>query len=286
MDMDSNLLIARRRLFQATTVFLVILSLMGVAGFFLIIQFGNLAGNQTAQANTITVQGKGEIYAVPDIAEVSFSIVEEAKTAKEAQEKATAKMNKAKTFLKEQKVADKDINTTNYSVYPKYEYQRTPIISPAIYPCYGGYCPPPYDDGKQVIIGYEVNQSVSVKVRKTDKVGDVLAGLGGLGVSNLYGPNFSFEDDSKVKEEARTKAIEQARGQAKRMAKELGVRLGKIISFQESGNNYPYPMMYGAEKSISVDGGYGGEGDPIISPDVPVGENKITTYVTIVYEIK
>ena len=104
MDNDLLIVIAKRRMFQATTALFVILSLVGVASFFLVLQFGQLTGNQSANAQTITVQGKGEIYAVPDIAEVTFSIIEEAKTAKEAQEKATTKMNKAKTFLKEQKI--------------------------------------------------------------------------------------------------------------------------------------------------------------------------------------
>ena len=171
---------------------------------------------------------------------------------------------------------EKDINTTNYSIYPKYEY-NVPV------PCYSGYCPP----GKQEITGYEVNQSVNVKVRKTEQAGEILAGLGNVGVSNVYGPNFSFEDDSKVKEEARSAAILEAREQAKRMAKELGVRLGKVVSFNEAGN-YPYPTPYAFSKESAVVDGRGGGGDVnmIIAPDVPVGENKVTSYVTIVYEIR
>lgn len=275
--MEDSFSQTRDRLYKALTAFVFILSLVGIAGFFLAVQWVKVAGNQYAQAQTITVSGSGEIYAVPDIAEITFSVVEEAKTAALAQEKATTKMNAAKEFLLGKEIDEKDINTTNYSIYPKYEYTR---IEPV---CYSGYCPP----GKQEITGYEVNQSVSVKVRATDKAGEILAGLGNISVSNVYGPNFSFEDDTAVKEEARSKAIAEAREQAKRMAKELGVRLGKVVSFNESGN-YPYPSPYSFSKdmAVAVEGRGGDTVNQIAPPEVPVGQNKVTSYVTIVYEIK
>src|SRR3989338_6144941 len=94
-------------------------------------------------------------------------------------------------------------------------------------------CPP--RPGKSVISGYEASESITVKVRNTDDVGTIMQGLGTIGVSNLSGPNFSIDDEDALKAEARKKAIDDAREKAKILAKDLGVRLGRISSFSEGG---------------------------------------------------
>lgn len=217
--------------------------------------------------NTITVEGTGEATAIPDTAMIGYSVTETGATVGEAQTKATEKMNAALAFLKDAGVEEKDTKTTSYNVYPEYEYQQ---------PCYYGTCPV---QSNPRIIGYQVSQSIEVKVRDTEKAGEILQGLGDVGVQNIYGPNFTVDDEDATREEARSEAIAEARAKAKRLAKELGVGLGKVVSFYENTGGYPY---YGE--------GYGGAMDASMTkeapaPNLPVGENETSVSVSITYEI-
>src|SRR3989344_5161136 len=222
--------------------------------------------------NTITLSGHGEVSAVPDIANVYFTIRKDGKTVKEAQE-AVATIEKASLdFLKANNVEEKDIKTVNASFNPKYEYQYDAKM---LMPCNEWGCPP--RPGKDVISGYEAYENITVKIRNTDDVGKIMQGLGSLGVSDLSGPNFAIDDEDALKAEARKKAIEDAREKAKVLTKDLGVRLGKITSFSENGN-YPY---YSYDKTMMSAGGAG-----VLPAEIPKGENTITSDVTITYEIR
>ena len=221
---------------------------------------------------------------MPDVAEISFSVMEEAKTVAEAQEKATEKINKIVAYLGDRGIEDKDIKTTNYSVQPQYEYYYWHPVSQIR--CALSYCPPPYIQ-KNEIIGYQVNQWLQIKVRDLKKAGAVLAGVGERGASNINAINFVIDDEEALKVEARELAVKDARNQAALLTKDLGVRLGKVVSFSEQGN-YPYPIIYGR-------GSYEGDmavGMPTMiakeapSPEIPSGENEIVSIVSVTYEIK
>ena len=269
---------AKRHLMQATTALIIILALVAVALFFLAVQWVKISKNVGVEQNTITVSGRGEIVAVPDIATISFSVHEEGKTTADAQEKATAKTNKVLAFLSTQDIDEKDVKTTGYNAYPEYEY----FYANGDIRCYASYCPPPYVQ-KQNIIRYIVEQQIEVKVRDITKAGAVLAGIGEQNVSNLSGVAFTIDDEESLKEDARALAIADAREQAERLAKELNVRLGKIVSFNESGN-YPMPMYYKAERDMAMGAVTMESQAP--APEVPAGENEIISNVTIVYQIK
>ncbi|MBI2096326.1 MAG: SIMPL domain-containing protein [Candidatus Taylorbacteria bacterium] len=220
---------------------------------------------------TITVSGKGEVLVKPDIAVITFGVIEEAATVAAAQKKAADKMNAAIKFLKESGVAEKDIKTVNYNIYPRYEFgpkgQR-----PVVYPPY-----PP--EGTRSLVGYEISQTVEVKIRKLDEAGKILAGLGAAGVNNLSGLNLINDKEDELRKEARSKAIADARADAKKLARDLGVRLSKIISFSESGI---YPVYFG-KAAVGLE--RGGDAAPT-PPEIPSGENRIVTNVTITYEIR
>src|SRR5690606_22979516 len=114
-----------------------------------------------------------------------------------------------------------------FSAYPKYE--NRPVSQ-------GGYeiaIYPPVTN--QVVVGYTVTNSYSVKVRDLDKVSDIAKVLTDTSVSSLYGPNFSIDDSKSVEQRARAQAIADAKSQAHVLARQLGVRLGKIVDFQEGG---------------------------------------------------
>lgn len=259
-------------LFSAKGVRIGIVAALATLALFLLVQTliaaFTLARSGSPYANSITVEATGEASVIPDIAVISFSVVESADTVDVAQTAATKKMNAALAFVKEQGVEDKDVKTTGYNVYPKYEYPQ---------PCYGAVCPA---STEPKIIGYEVSQSIEVKVRDTEKTGAMLQGLGGLEVQNISGPNFMVDDDLSVKDMARAEAIKNAKTKAETLAKSLGVRLGKVVSFSENSGYYPYPMydsyygMGGMEKAASAP-----------APELPVGENETTVSVMITYEI-
>src|SRR3990170_3498680 len=177
-------------------------------------------GEATTPA-TISFEGKGEVSASPDIAAISFSVRESSKTMKAAQAVVTDKVNQSLKFLKDNGVVDKDIKTTNYNSYPKYDYSQMP--------CAQNYCPP----GKQIMTGFEVSQNIEVKVRNIDDSGKIVEGLALAGVTDMNGPNFAIDKEEEFKNEARALAIKDAKDKARTLAKDLGVRLVRIVSFSE-----------------------------------------------------
>lgn len=235
-------------------------------------------GRDVNAQTTITVSGDGDSYATPDIATVSFAITQEEKNSVDARKMVDAKMKKIHDFLAGSGVLDKDVKTTGYNLYPKYDYVSTPCVldkmtatQSLVYPC---------GNSKQVLKGYEVSQSVEVKIRNLDDAGKVLGGLSDNGATNLSGLSFLVEHEDAVEAQAREAAIGKAKAKAVELAKTLGVSLVRIVSFNE-GNNYPiYYGRGGMVKAMSADAG------APTPADIPRGENKYTSNVTIVYEIR
>ena len=226
-------------------------------------------GKGVYPSSVISVNGKGEILAKPDIASISFSVMESAKTAKDAQDKATKKSNDTLASIKALGVEEKDIKTLNYNIYPKYETTSAP--------CSQFYCPP----FKSEITGYEVSQTFEVKVRKIEKAGDVLAKIGEMGVSNVSGISFVIDDVDALKAQAKELAIKDAKEKAKELSKDLGVKIKKITSYYDNSDN-----MYGYGEGMGGGVMMSAKADSRVSPEVPTGENKITANVTVTYEIE
>ena len=227
-------------------------------------------GTDKPVTNSITVSGQGEAIAIPDIATFSFSVTKEAKTSSDAQKLVTDSSNKVLDAIKKDGVEDKDIKTTNYSLYPKYDYPQT--VCPAIYP---SNCSP----SKEVLRGYEVSQSFEVKIRSTDKVGQIVSDVTSAGVTNINGPTFGVDKEDDVIAKARNEAIANAKSKAESIAQGLSVKLVRIVNFSENENGYVSPMM----KSVS----FGmGSADMAAAPQLPAGENKYSRTVNITYEIR
>lgn len=264
-------LFTNKKFIKVATIFVGLLSLLVLSCFFRSFH-GFSRGDRDGIQNTITLTGHGEVTAVPDIANIYFTIHKEAKTVKEAQETVANIEKKVLESLKSNGIAEKDIKASNASFYPKYEYkyEKTAVV------CNQYGCPP--QNGSNQIVGYESSESITVKVRNTDSVGKIMQDLGTLGVSELNGPNFAIDDEDGLKAEARKLAIDEAREKAKILAKDLGIRLGKVSSFNENGN-YPMPMMYAKDSMAS--------GVAESAPaSLPKGENIISSDVTITYEIR
>jgi uncharacterized protein YggE len=260
--------IEKNRLFKIAFVFMVILT-----AFFamkVVAEVRNYGGAKGDQPSTITVSGHGETTAAPDVASVSFTISKDAKTVKEAQASVAEVEKSALDILKQNNIADKDIKTTNASFYPKYEYRYA--TDTKICPSYG--C-----QGNNVVVGYTASESITVKIRDVDSAGAVITALGGLKITDLSGPNFSIDDEDAVQAAARKDAIADAKAKAEVLAHDLGVRLVKITSFNESGNN---PMPFYARDAVANQSA--GASAPKMA--LPQGENTVTSDVSITYEIR
>ena len=214
--------------------------------------------NTAMTTNTVSFSGEGKVLAKPDVAVVDFSIVTEAVTSKAAQDVNSEKSNKVTDFLKKQKIDDKDIKTTSYNIYPQYEYPR---------------------GGIPRIRGYQVSQTIEVKVRNLDNVSSILDGVVTAGANQVSNLDFKIDNPEKLKAEARGKAIEDAKNKAKELKNQLDIKLGRIINFSEGVVGYPVPMYESV--MLGKGGGVGGGG-----PSVPSGENEITINITITYQIK
>ena len=234
-------------------------------------------GTGIAPANTITVSGHGEMFAVPNIATFSFSVVSNKTSVADAQSDATTKANAITKYLKDAGVDEKDIQTSGYSINPQYEYQNAVCGGPigSNVPS-AMYCPP----GRQVLKGYEVRQTTTVKARDTKKAGDLLAGVGGKGATEVGELNFTFDKPDIVQSGARDKAIADAKQKAEELAEALDVSLVRVVSFSENGSGYPSPMRaYGLGGAQTMD-------SKIAAPEISAGQNKVSNDVSITYEIR
>jgi len=212
------------------------------------------------ERNVISVSGEGKVVGIPDIARVDLGTNVEKKTVAEAQTENTRVMNQLIADLKTLGVDSKDIQTTAYNVFPNYDW----------------------NDGKQTLRSYSVSQNVNVKVRELAKVGDILGKAGALGANQIGGINFSVDDPEHLKAEARLKAIENAKAKAEALSSAAGIKLVRVISFNESYGGNPPPMYYAKEAY-----GMGGDvANQAASPTVEAGSNEIVVNVSMTYEIQ
>lgn len=231
------------------------------------IKEGRYIGKEIETKNTITVSGKGEIYAKPNLALVNFSVVTEKKTVAEAISENTKKMNAVINSIKKQGVEDKDLKTTIFNIYPRYEYTKGEKEI-EIYP---------YPSGKRILVGYEVNQTLEVKIRDLAKIGDIIQGATEAGANQVGDLQFIIDQEDELKSAARKEAIEKAKQKAKEISDQLGVKLVRIINFNESSVSPPFPVPYMAREASGLGGAE--------TPQIETGENKIEVTVSITYEI-
>lgn len=218
--------------------------------------------------NVITVSAEASIDAKPTGGTITFTQRSDAKTAKEAEDKRNQIVAKAIAAVKAVGIDEKDITTTSINRSEKYEYNNAP--------CDRGYCP-----STPTVVGYDAYQMVTIKVRETEKLTSVIDVLRDAGVTQVDGPNLGFQDEEleALQADAREEAIKKARAKAEMLADQLGVEIVRVTSFNEGGDRGYMPYM--AMKAMDVM--ESGSAAPSV---IPVGDSKITSSVTITYEIK
>lgn len=216
----------------------------------------NYIGRPNAQRDTITISGEGRVTAIPDIATTSIGVQTERKTVAAAQEDNTEKMNAIIERLKELGIEEEDIKTTNYNVYPVYDYNR----------------------GTRTDRGFNVDQRVTVKIRDLDKTGEVLAAATELGANQVSGLNFTIDEPEELRQEARLEALAAAKEKAEALTGAAGVKLGGIVGFSEgSGGGVPQPVF----RTLEAFGG----ADAAIAPEIEQGSQEVVVNVNVIYEI-
>ena len=226
------------------------------------------------QYNQITVTGTADYYMKPDIAKFNVTFFSDAKTAAEAQKSVVESSKKLAEITKTFNIKENDIKTISYTSNPKYEYRNDLNCRPNT-PC----------NGRNIIVGYNVSQTTSIKLRELDKAGDMAAQVTALNPQTQTGPEFSIEDPEKGKKIARELAIEKAKEKAKSIAKSLDMDLGKIVNFNEdnSGGVMYANQAVGSAAPMNFDIG---RMEKSVAPVVSAGEDKISTTVNITYKLR
>lgn len=227
------------------------------------------AATDTEIPRQISVSGKGKVAVKPDIATFAAAVVTQSAKVKDAQDENAKSSNDIIAFVKANGVEEKDLKTVGYNIIPQYRYDTRPCVQ--IYPN-------PCTQNPPKIVSYEVRSSLEIKVRDLGKIDDLLSGVVSAGANEVGSVVFSVDDEEKVLAEARKLAIEDAREKAEVLAKDLGVRLTRIVVFSESGG-MPYPVRFEAL-------GKGGGGDFTPTPQIEPGEQEIQSFVNVVYEFR
>ena len=219
----------------------------------------NYIGQSAVRQPTVVVSGEGKVVVKPDVAIMNFGLVTQNTVLAKAQQENTEKMNNfLKALKKDFSVDDRDVQTSNYQLNPRYDWRND----------------------QQTLIGYEVHQNVIVKIRNLEKLGELVALAGQSQLNQLGDLRFTIDDPEKAKAEARVKAFTQIKEKAKALSEVSGVKLGRIISLQESaGGALPRLMMYAAsDMTLAKESG-------AMAPTLETGSNEIIVQFSVEYEI-
>ncbi len=219
--------------------------------------------------DTIVVNGEGKVTAKPDTATFTFTVDNTAADVATAQSKSTTQANTIISYLESAGIDESDIQTTDYSINPQYQY------SDQACPAYG-YCPPQ----KQTISGYEVSQTDTVKVTDITKAGTLLAGVGQRSVSDVSGLTFSVSNQQDLENQARDMAITDAQSNAQDLAKALGVSIVSVVGYNDNQVTPVTPMYAMASNAAAP------AAEAVPTPTIPAGQNTITSDVSVTYQIR
>ena len=215
------------------------------------------ADTTTPEQHTIAVTGVGKVVIAPDVADLRIGVSFTRPTVKAARADAAATMTRVVAALKALGIADKDIQTTNLSLQPAYDYSAN--------------ANPPR------ITGYTLSNGVAITIRDLDKVGDAIDNSLAAGATSFDGVSFRVDDPAKAQKQARTDAMTQAKANADTLASAAGVTITGVASISEATAQTPYPIYYGAAAGSA----------PVKDAATPIeaGTTDVTITVSVVYLI-
>lgn len=213
---------------------------------------------QTNKSDYFRVEGVGEATAVPDTAVISFGVTKTAPTVSTAQQQANTVINQITKGVKDLGIEDKNIKTTNYSVYPNYSFAGE----------------------KQTIDGYTVTQNISVNIKPIDKANQAIDIATAAGANLVGSISFTLDAEAKkdLQQKARDEAVKNAKEKAQSLSEAAGISLGKIIDIQE------FPT-YNAQSDMTM--AVGGMNKAESAPtEINPGETTISTTVSLGYQLQ
>ena len=179
----------------------------------------------------IVVSGQGSADIAPDMAVLQLTVTREAETARAALDANSAAMAEVLKALRDEGIAERDLQTTNFSIQPKYVYPTQKSQA---------------EDRSPRIVGYTVRNGLSVRVRELGKLGGIMDKSVTLGVNEGGNILFTNDDPAAAIEQARVRAVADAMSKAKALAAAAGVKLGKVLALSEQSHQPgPVPMMRG-----------------------------------------
>ena len=217
-----------------------------------IAQTPDLAGTRPP---SITVAGTGESHGKPDFAQVQVGVVTEAPTAAEALRKNNEAMSQLIVMIRKRGIEDRDLQTVQFNVSPRYKYDKTQQEPPRI-------------------AGYQVTNEVHVKVRNLLALGSFLDETVSMGANQVRGISFGVAEPVQLMDEARRKAIADAQRRARVYAEAAGLKLGKSIRIDEQAGSHPGPYPAARMETTAAS-----------SVPVAPGEQTFSVTVTVTYAI-
>ena len=216
---------------------------------------------RTPQPGVISVSGEGVAAIAPDMAVISLTVLREAETAREALDANNAAMADVLAAMKAEGIAERDLQTGGFSIQPRWVY-------------------PENRDGETReprIVGYTVNNTLTVRIRDLGRLGAILDTSVSLGVNQGGNIIFTNDDQDKIREAARLDAVANARAKAEAMTGALGVSLGRITQISENAGSAPPMPMVRAEMAMMSKSA---DAVPVAS-----GENEYRVTVNVTWEI-
>lgn len=220
---------------------------------------GTAMADNASVGRSISVVGQGEATGQPDQAQVNAGVQTQAATVAEASRENQEIVERIMQALDKSGIDKKDIQTTNYSIWPEQRHD-------------------PRGNGEVAVTGYNVNNIVNVTISDVDKVGAVLAALTDAGANSVHGISFGVKDTAALEQGARAAAMADARNRAEALADLAGVKLGEVQSISMSlGGGYPMPMMGGARFAMA---------EASAAPGISPGQLSVSVQVQVTYAIR
>ena len=210
------------------------------------------------QFRQVTINGQGKVTYAPDLALVNLGVqIDKVVKPEEALNQLNTKMESIIKALKDIGISEENIQTQNYSLYPQYDYK----------------------DNVSTVSGYSANEQLVVKVvdynKNPEKLSQVIAAASKAGANQVNGLFFEASNINDLKQEARIKAIEDARNKSQVLAETAGVKLKKVVGWWE---NFIQPTPY-----YSYDGKGGAAG---VGPQIPAGDREVIVEIGVTYNLK
>ncbi|MFA6369524.1 MAG: SIMPL domain-containing protein [Patescibacteria group bacterium] len=216
--------------------------------------------NKDKTTEYFTVSAEETVYAPADIASLEVGVRSGIKsTPQEAANESNNKTNDIIEELANLGVEEKDIKTSNYRLSPEYNWTES--------------------RGQQ-LVGYEVTQSLTIKIRDLEKISSVISQTTEKGANQVGNISFTIDDDESLKSEARAAAITKAQNKAKEIAAQSGLKLGRLLNVEEGYSSQIITPSY--NKMMDLAGG----SESVSAPNIQTGENEVSVSVILTYKVK